>query len=266
MRSLNQLLDMSGRVAVVTGAAGHVGGVAAHTMAEMGASVVLVDLDEEGTNANAEALRRSYGTDTSNVIADLSNQEEIQAIPAAVKSKFGRTDVLINCAAIVGADNREGWATTFQNQDSALWENILMVNLTSVFTLSQGCAVSLAAGQGSIINIASIYGIVGHQKALYEDTAMGSPAGYAASKGGILQLTRWLAVELGPHVRVNAISPGGIERGQPEVFQRKYAERTPLGRMATEEDLKGAIAFLASDLSSYVTGHNLVVDGGWTAW
>ena len=95
---------------------------------------------------------------------------------------------------------------------------------------------------------------------------MANPAGYAASKGGLLQLTRYLATLLAPRVRVNAISPGGVWRDQPEAFHQRYLARTPLGRMATEEDLKGAIAYLASDLSAYVTGHNLVVDGGWTAW
>jgi NAD(P)-dependent dehydrogenase (short-subunit alcohol dehydrogenase family) len=95
---------------------------------------------------------------------------------------------------------------------------------------------------------------------------MGNPAGYAASKGGLLQLTKYLATALAPAVRVNALSPGGVTRGQPRPFQQRYVERTPLRRMAVEEDLKGAFAYLAGDLSAYVTGHNLVVDGGWTAW
>ena len=95
---------------------------------------------------------------------------------------------------------------------------------------------------------------------------MGNPAGYAASKGGLIQLTRWLATVLAPDVRVNAIIPGGIWRNQPETFREQYVARTPLGRMGAEEDLKGAAAYLASDLSAYVTGQNLIVDGGWTAW
>jgi NAD(P)-dependent dehydrogenase (short-subunit alcohol dehydrogenase family) len=107
---------------------------------------------------------------------------------------------------------------------------------------------------------------VGPDFQLYEGTPLANPAAYGVSKAGLLQLVRYLATALAPGVRVNAISPGGVERGQPEVFQARYRERTPLGRLASEEDLKGAIAYLASDLSSYVTGHNLVVDGGWTAW
>ena len=102
--------------------------------------------------------------------------------------------------------------------------------------------------------------------ALYDGTDLGNPAAYAASKGGLLQLTRWMATVLAPSVRVNAITPGGIWRQQPDRFVRRYEASTPLGRMANEEDFKGAVAYLASDLSGYVTGHNLVVDGGWTIW
>jgi NAD(P)-dependent dehydrogenase (short-subunit alcohol dehydrogenase family) len=122
------------------------------------------------------------------------------------------------------------------------------------------------SGHGSIVLISSIYGLVGPDMSLYEGTSMANPAGYGASKGGLLQLMRYLATVLAPDVRVNAISPGGVWRQQPGQFHDRYRSRTPLGRMATEEDLKGAAAYLASDLSSYVTGHNLVVDGGWTTW
>ncbi len=119
---------------------------------------------------------------------------------------------------------------------------------------------------GSIINIASTYGIVGPDYSLYEGTEMGNPAAYAASKGGLIQLTRWLSTTMAPNTRVNAVSPGGVFRHQPEKFVSRYEKRTPLARMATEEDFKGVIAFLAGDLSSYVTGQNIVIDGGWTTW
>ena len=122
------------------------------------------------------------------------------------------------------------------------------------------------SGSGSIINIASIYGINGPDFSLYEDTEMGNPAAYAASKGGLIQLTRWLSTSLAPKIRVNAVSPGGIFRNQPKNFVERYENKTPLGRMANEEDLKGIIAYLSSDLSSYVTGQNIVIDGGWTVW
>ena len=119
---------------------------------------------------------------------------------------------------------------------------------------------------GSIINVASIYGVLGPNYSLYEGTDMGNPAAYAVSKGGLIQLTRWLSTTLAPDIRVNTISPGGVFRNQADEFVHRYESRTPLGRMAREEDFIGVTAYLASDLSAYVTGQNLIVDGGWTAW
>jgi NAD(P)-dependent dehydrogenase (short-subunit alcohol dehydrogenase family) len=180
---------------------------------------------------------------------------------------FQRLDILVNCAGLIGAAELPGWGTPFDEQRSDTWRKALEVNLTAAFVLTQASASVLAAsGHGSVINVASIYGMVGPDMRLYHGMPMGNPAAYAASKGGLLQLTRWVATALAPRVRVNAITPGGVWRGQPDAFRQRYEERTPLGRMAREEDLKGAVAFLASDLSAYVTGHNLVVDGGWTAW
>ena len=154
-----------------------------------------------------------------------------------------------------------------EGQRVAAWDAAMRVNLTSAFVMVQEARKVLAAsGHGSVIFFASTYGLVGPDTRLYTRTDLTNPVGYGASKGGLLQLTRHLATILAPRVRVNAISPGGIWRNPPAVFHRRYAARTPLGRMSTEEDLKGAVAFLASDLSSYVTGQNLVVDGGWTTW
>ena len=137
--------------------------------------------------------------------------------------------------------------------------------MTAVFDLSKGFAEILRKnGHGSIINISSIYGINGPDYSLYKGTEMGNPAAYAASKGGLIQLTRWLATTIAPDIRVNSISPGGVYRSQPSEFVERYEAKTSLGRMATEEDFKGVIAYLSSDLSSYVTGQNIVVDGGWS--
>jgi len=141
------------------------------------------------------------------------------------------------------------------------------INLTAVFELCQGFSPIMNISDGAtILNIASIYGMYGPDLRLYEGLSMGSPAAYAASKGGLIQLTRWLSTTLSPKIRANAIAPGGLERGQPKEFIRKYESRTPLKRMATEEDFKGIVAFLSSDLSSYVTGQVINVDGGWGAW
>ena len=141
------------------------------------------------------------------------------------------------------------------------------MNLTAAFHLSQGLTAELRKASGAnIINVTSIYGEYGPDWRLYEGTDMGNPAAYGASKGGLNQFTRWLATTIAPDVRVNAISPGGVFRNQPEKFVNRYIERTPLKRMATEDDFRGVVAYLASDLSQYVTGQVLRVDGGWGEW
>ena len=160
-----------------------------------------------------------------------------------------------------------GWSVPFERQTVEAWDAAMRVNVTSAFVMVQEAQKALAAsGHGSVVFVASTYGVVAPDFRLYEGTAMANPAAYGASKGGVLQLMRYFATLLAPRVRVNAISPGGVWRNQPEAFHQRYVSRTPLARMATEEDLKGAVAYLASDLSAYVTGHNVVVDGGWTVW
>ena len=184
-----------------------------------------------------------------------------------VESSFSKLDVFVNTAAFVGTSNLEGWATPFEQQTVDTWRRALEVNLTSMFHLTQALMPKLRlSGSASIINIASTYATWGPDWGLYEGTEMANPAAYAASKGGLLQFTRWLATTIAPDVRVNAISPGGVFRGQPEVFVERYEKRTPMGRMAKEDDFVGAAVYLATDLSSYVTGQNLAVDGGWGVW
>ena len=143
----------------------------------------------------------------------------------------------------------------------------MSVNVLAPFFLIQACAPLLKASPcASVVNVASIYGVVGPDMKIYEGTSMTNPAAYAASKGGLIQLSRWLATTLAPQVRVNTITPGGIDRGQPQSFIDSYTARTPLARMGTEGDVSGSITFLLHPDSSYITGHNLLVDGGWTAW
>jgi NAD(P)-dependent dehydrogenase (short-subunit alcohol dehydrogenase family) len=171
---------------------------------------------------------------------------------------------LVNNAALVGTSDLVGWAVPFEKQSIDTWRRAIEVNLTAVFDLCQGLTPLLnATKNASIINIASIYGINAPDWSLYEGTSLGNPAAYGVSKGGLIQLTRWLSTTLAPNVRVNAISPGGIFRNQPEEFVKRYSSRTPLKRMATENDFRGAIAFLATDMSRYVTGQVISVDGGW---
>jgi NAD(P)-dependent dehydrogenase (short-subunit alcohol dehydrogenase family) len=267
MKSVAELMNLRGRTALVTGGAGHIGGTICEALAELGASIAVLDQDAARCEALAGRLAATYGVPTTALPVDLGDEAAVRAVPAAVVERLGSLDILVHCAALVGTTGLQGWAVPFDQQSADTWRAALDINLTSAFILTQAAAEALAkSGRASVINIGSIYGVSAPDLSLYEGTNLGNPAAYAASKGGLWQLTRWLSTVLAPRVRVNMISPGGVERGQPESFRERYVRRVPLARMATEEDLKGAAAFLASDLSAYVTGQNLVVDGGWTAW
>jgi NAD(P)-dependent dehydrogenase (short-subunit alcohol dehydrogenase family) len=203
------------------------------------------------------------------VACDLADEHATRKAIQQATGDLGGLDILIHSAAFVGTTKMPGWSAPFGEQTVEAWDAGLRVNLTSAFVAAQEARSALAAsGRGSIIFVSSIYGLVGSDPAVYEGTGMNRDrvVAYSASKGGLTQMMRHLATILAPQIRVNAISPGGIARDQPDAFRNRYAGRTPLKRMATEEDLKGAFAYLASDLSAYVTGHDLVVDGGWTAW
>ncbi|MCB1178613.1 MAG: SDR family oxidoreductase, partial [Leptospiraceae bacterium] len=167
----------------------------------------------------------------------------------------------------VGTSNLKGWSVPFEEQSRDTWRDTLEVNLTAPFIMIQAFTKILRESKNSsVINIGSIRGMLGVDMKLYEGTKMGSSIAYSASKGGLLQMTRYLATVLAPDIRVNSISLGGIARNQNELFTKRYIDSTPLGRMGKEEDTKGAAVYLASDLSEYVTGHNLVLDGGWVSW
>lgn len=267
MRSVNQLADLSGRRALITGGAGHIGFTAGEALVELGATVAFLDRDETGCQKGADTLCRIRAGCARAIVCDLGDEAATRRMVRDLVREEGGPDIIVHCAAYVGATSAPGWAVPFEQQTVATWDAAMRVNLTSAFVLVQEARDALAvSGRGAVILMASMYGMVGPDLRLYGGTAMQNPAGYGASKGGLLQFTRYLATVLAPRVRVNAISPGGVWRGQPGAFRERYESRTPLARMATEEDLKGAVAYLASDLSAYVTGHNLVVDGGWTAW
>ena len=161
----------------------------------------------------------TYAVETLPLVVDLAESEELGKVPQTVLGRFGRLDILVNCAALVGTSELKGWAVPFGEQDTDTWRQALEVNLTAPFALVQACTNALAAsGNGSVINIGSIYGMVGPDMGMYEGAGLGNPAAYAASKGGLLQLTRWLSTVLAPKVRVNCVTAGGILRGQPEPF------------------------------------------------
>ena len=268
MKTVKDLMSLKGRVAVITGGAGHIGSVMAEALAECGAKTVLVDINEKGCQEKAKRIQKKYSVKTLSLTVDLADAAQTKNIPHKVLDRLKRIDILINCASVTGRTPLEGWQVPFEQQSLASWRKALEVSLTSIFTLIQACAGALkSSGHGSLINISSIYGMVGPDMSIYKGTRiLGHPAAYDAAKGGLLQLTRYLATTLAPQVRGNAISIGGVLRGHTNPFLSQYCKKTPLKRMASEQDLKGAAVYLASDLSEYVTGHNLVVDGGWTAW
>ena len=267
MTTLKELSDLTGRRALITGATGGLGKVMAQTLAELGAGLVLVDRERADLLALSVDLIERWGVKVECQVCDLEQQEHRTALMDSLRGSGQGLNILINNAAFVGTSDLQGWGVPFELQTVETWRRALEVNLTAIFDLCKGLTPLLKVAPGAnIINMASIYGQYGPDWSLYEGTSMSNPAAYGASKGGVLQLTRWLSTTIAPHVRVNAISPGGIFRNQADAFVQRYETRTPLGRMATENDFRGVIAYLASDLSKYVTGQNLSVDGGWGVW
>ncbi len=266
-RSVRSLMNLRGRRALIAGGAGHIGRAVCETLVELGAKVVVLDVDAAGCARSARRLNRSRPGAAFPLSCDLSDEAATRAAVREAARRLRGLDILVHAAAYVGTSRVPGWAVPFRRQTTEAFEKALRLNLTSAFILTQEAAEELRrSGRGSVIFIGSIYGFLGPDFGLYSGTSMANPAGYGASKGGLLQTARYLATQLAPDVRVNSISPGGVWRGQPKVFVDRYSRKTPLGRMAAEEDLKGAAAYLASDLSAYVTGQNLVVDGGFSAW
>lgn len=266
MRTVQELMSLKNKTALITGGGGFIGFAIAQALAEAGANIALVDRNLDQLKANSKTLEEAFSVKVQVLEVELADEAAVRRLPAWVEQHFGGLDILVNCAAFVGTSALEGWAVPFEQQETKAWRAAFEVNVTAVFELVQTSLPFLRrSGKGSIINISSLYGVVGPDWSLYAGTAMGNPAAYGASKGALNQLTVWMATTLAPDVRVNCISPGGVWRNQPPEFVVRYQERVPLKRMAIEEDFKGAALFLASDLSAYVTGQNILVDGGWCA-
>ncbi len=258
--------DMTGQWVWITGGLGNIGRELATGAAECGANICFLDMIEADEDFLTQ-LQTKHGIKTHSATLDLSNQNHIEEVFHEVLADVGAIDTLINNAAFVGTTDLQGWAVSFESQGTEAWRAALEVNLTAPFILSQTATPHLKAStNGSILNIGSIYGIIGPDLRLYEETGMGNPAAYAASKGGLTQLTRWLATVLAPDIRVNCISPGGISRHQDPKFVTAYVERTPLRRMGVEADIVGAALLLSSQAGAYITGQNIVVDGGYSVW
>ena len=273
MSGFSDPFQLTDRIALVTGAAGLLGSEFSRTLAEAGASVVLADLDEEGAKLCAEELR-SEGFRTAHVKVDVRDPGSVEALIESLLHNHHRLDVLVNSAALdpkFDQDHHEQKSNAFEDYSLEAWHRALDVNLTGMFLVTQAAVrPMLAQDSGVIINICSTYGLVGPDQRLYEREGHPSqfkPVYYSVTKAGVLGFTRYLATYYaGKNIRVNALTPGGVFNDHDDEFVEKYAARTVLGRMARGDELNGALLFLASDASSYMTGANLVVDGGWTAW
>lgn len=254
-----------GKNIVITGGSGHIGRLLAESFLREGCHVALVDRDDTSLAKAKLDLTNRTGKEVITIVADLSSDSAADEIFEALRD-WSQVDVLVHSAAYVGTTNLEGWVVPFEKQSIVTWEAAIKVNLTAVFATTQKLyPLLLKSDSPSVINISSIYGVIGPDYRLYEGIeGMGNPAAYAASKGGMNQLTRWMAATLAPKVRINALNLGGIFRGQDPRFVERYVQKVPLGRMGSEEDIVGPVMFLAGSGSQYVTGQTIAVDGGYT--
>ena len=258
------------RVVVLTGAAGLLGRQYTRALVDAGAKIALLDSNSGGIRD----LSRQYTHDALPIAVDVTDAEAVRGAINEVVKTFGRVDVLINNAAIDPKFDRDAVAdkhVTFEDFPLDAWNEALSVNVTGMFLCAQAVAKPmLAQNSGVIINVSSMYGMVGPDQRLYEQQGAApafKPVTYSVTKSAVYGLTKYLAAYwAGKNIRVNTLTLGGVENSQTPEFLERYAARTPMGRMARPDEYCGALIFLASDASSYMTGANLVVDGGWTAW
>lgn len=264
------LLDIRSRVIVVTGSAGILGRSYCRAFAARGAMLVLADLGGCDPATQAEELEREFGTPALGVACDVRSEDDVRQLFDAAQQRFGRLDVVLNNAAATGEHlmRRGDVFAKFEEYPLAMWDEVLRTNLTGVFLVArEGGKRMLAGGGGSLINVSSIYGVLAPDHRIYEGMPFSSFAPYSASKAGVHGLTLWLATYWARDgIRVNTVCPGGVYNGHDPEFVRRYAERTPMGRMAEPDDLVGTMLYLASDASRYCTGQRFLVDGGLSAW
>ena len=264
--NIKKLFDMKGRVVIITGAAGLLGSQYADGLSQAGANVVLADINYSECKKIEKNLISKYDVSPMSIKLDLTNPKSIKSMVGKILKKYSKIDVLINNAADQG--NPKLRTTKFEDFPLSSWNKALDVNLTGVFLCCQEIGKTMIRQKrGVIVNISSTYGLVAPDQRIYGKSGQNSAAFYASTKSALLNFTRYLASYWqGQGIRVNTLSPGGVEKNQNANFIKKYSEKTMLGRMAKKDEYVGAILFLSSDASSYMTGSNLVVDGGWTAW
>lgn len=270
--SYRRLFDLGGRVAVVTGGVGLLGHRFCAGLADHGARVAVLDLEESRCTALAAELSAAYGVSCFGIGCDITDPLAVKAMANRIERELGPIAVLHNNAASKGR-NIDRFFDPVKDFELDVWREIMAVNLDAAFLVAREIGERMASrGRGSIIQTCSIYGIVGPDQRIYGGSEylghpINTPPVYSASKAGIDGLTRYLATYWGHRgVRVNTLTPGGVSSGQNKAFDEKYSARVPMGRMAAADEMVGALVYLASDASSYVTGQNIVVDGGLTAW
>lgn len=265
--------SMKGKVALVTGGAGLLGREFCRALAEAGGTVYLADRDQALIERSLDNLR-DFSHLIHGVRVDVTDPVSVRQVVEGIVGEANSLDVLVNSAALdpkFDPQHPRLYNNAFEEYPLASWQEGLSVNLTGSFLASQAAARQMVKqNSGSIINLCSTYGLVGPDQRVYEETGKPrtyKPAFYSVTKAGILGFTRYLAAYYAnTGIRVNALSPGGVENDHEEHFVTNYSARTILGRMARRDEMNGALLFLASEASSYMTGANLVVDGGWTAW
>ena len=274
--TIQEKFDLTGRVAVVTGGVGLLGAEFCRTLAEAGASVAVVDRNVPASQATADTLTKS-GFNAQAFITDITQPDSVNAMVESVLSVFGRIDILVNSAALdpkfdPDAVKKGITPGAFEDYPLDQWNSALNVNLTGTFLVTQACVKPMLAQgkKGSIINICSTYGLNGPDQRIYikdgERVAF-KPVYYTVTKAGVMGFTKYLAAYYaGTDIRVNALTPGGVFNDHEDYFVKNYSAKTIIGRMAKKDEMNGALLFLASDASSYMTGNNVVVDGGWTSW
>lgn len=273
--SVRDAFDLTGRVAIITGGAGLLGTRHAEAIAELGGVPLLLDISADAAETCAADLRARFGVPARGLACDISSRADVASLRGRVLGEFDRVDILVNNAArnpkveVNGVD-----FSRLESFPLGEWDGDLAVGLTGAFLMCQAFGPGMAArGGGVILNIASDLALIGPDQRLYrrdglaEDEQPAKPVTYSVVKAGLVGLTRYVATYWADrNVRCNVISPGGVYAGQDDVFLGRLERLVPLGRMAHRDEYKAAVAFLVSDASSYMTGANLVIDGGRTAW
>ncbi len=258
-------INLKKKIAVITGANGYLGKMISKTYAELESDLILIDKNNLNATSIRKKYKKNYNINAYYKQCDLNDALDRKKVIAWIKKNFDRVDILVNNAAMVVSSNQNDYSVKFEKQSLTSWNDALNINLTAIFDLVKNLSRNLKKSNNArIINVSSIYGLRSPKLILYEKTKINTPAAYSVSKNALIHLTKWLASNLGPKVRVNSISPGGIYRKQSSKFIKKYQSLTPMQRMAKENDFKGAVIFLSTQMSDYVTGHNLIVDGGWS--